>query len=69
MTAQSRMRGTFVITLRPGASNDAAISLSAEFFAPDTCTVPASREPPVTRRRSIARSYPVEVAAPVSRPA
>ena len=39
MIAMSVIRGTLVITLRPGASNAAAISFNAEFFAPTTCTV------------------------------
>jgi hypothetical protein len=52
MMAMSVMRGTFVRTLRPGASRVAAISLSAEFFAPTTATSPARRTPPNTLSRS-----------------
>ena len=48
MIAMSVIRGTFSTTLRPGASNATAISLSAEFFAPPTLTSPASRAPPLT---------------------
>src|SRR4051812_31570968 len=57
ITVQSRIRGTFVTTLRPGARIEAAMSLSAEFFAPETWTVPSRRAPPVTRKRSIGRWY------------
>ena len=52
MIAMSVIRGTLVSTVRPGASSAAAISLSAEFFAPTTVTSPASRAPPSTRIRS-----------------
>ena len=52
MIAMSVIRGTFVITLRPGASSAAAISFSAEFLAPTTCTVPARRASPWTRMTS-----------------
>jgi hypothetical protein len=38
--------------LFPGASNVAAINLSAEFFAPETFTVPERRAPPTTLKRS-----------------
>jgi hypothetical protein len=55
MTAQSRIRGTFRTTLQPGASMAAAISLSAEFLAPETRTEPMRGAPPVTKKRSIAR--------------
>src|SRR4051794_4397325 len=58
ITAQSRIRGTFPTTLRPGARIEAAINFSAEFFAPETWTVPSRRAPPVTRKRSIGRWYP-----------
>ncbi len=40
ITCTSRMSGTFVIVVRPGASNEAAISLSTLFFAPPTNAVP-----------------------------
>ena len=43
---QSWMRGTLSITLRPSARSEAAISFSAEFFAPATRTVPESGCPP-----------------------
>ncbi len=36
ITAMSRMFGTLWTTDRPGASSAAAISFSAEFFAPPT---------------------------------
>ncbi len=54
---QSWMRGTLRSTERPGASRVAAISLRAEFLAPEIRTEPASRAPPVTKRRSISASY------------
>jgi len=38
--------------VRPGASSDAAMSLSAEFFAPAIRTEPERRRPPVTTSRS-----------------
>ena len=53
ITLQSRIRGTLRTTLLPGASNDAAMSLSAEFFAPEMRTAPLKRAPPVTKRRSM----------------
>ena len=53
ITPQSRMRGTLRTTLVPGARSEAAMSLSAEFFAPETWTDPAKRAPPVTNRRSM----------------
>src|SRR5262245_58714995 len=52
MIRMSVIRGTFVMTLSPGASSAAAISLSAEFFAPPTVTSPTSRAPPATRMMS-----------------
>jgi hypothetical protein len=67
ITEQSRIRGTFVTTLRSAARIDAAISLSAEFLAPETWTVPSKRGPPVTRKRSIGRWYPAPGAEPLSR--
>ena len=46
----SSMTGTFRSTVRPlAASSEAAIILSAAFFAPWTKTVPSSRLPPRTR--------------------
>src|SRR5262245_19352562 len=51
------IRGTFRIVVRPGARSAAAMCLSAAFLAPATRTDPVSLAPPVTRRRSIARSY------------
>jgi hypothetical protein len=38
----SAIRGTFVSTVRPSASSEAAISFRAEFFAPETTTEPES---------------------------
>src|SRR5437764_4882749 len=52
MMAMSVIRGTLVTTVRPGASSAAAMSLSAEFFAPTTETSPSRRAPPTTRIRS-----------------
>ena len=52
MIAMSVIRGTLVIAVRPGASSAAAISFSAEFLAPTTCTSPASRASPRTRMTS-----------------
>ena len=42
MTCTSRMSGTFVTTVRPPASIDAAISFMALFLAPPTYAVPRS---------------------------
>src|SRR5690242_11895513 len=52
MIATSRISGTSVIVVVPGASSAAAISLSTLFFAPGTVTSPASRAPPVTTNLS-----------------
>ena len=52
MYSTSAISGRFVIVLFPGASNVAAINLRAEFFAPETFTVPERRAPPATRNRS-----------------
>src|SRR5215210_1702717 len=51
---QSRILGTREIVQRPGASSAPAMSLSAEFLAPEIGTDPARRAPPVTRSRSMA---------------
>ena len=56
MVKQSWIRGTLRSTVRPGASSAAAISLRAEFLAPETTTAPSRRAPPVTRRRSMRAS-------------
>ena len=53
MISVSRMAGTSVRSVVPSASSAAAISLSTLFFAPLTVTSPASRAPPVTRKRSM----------------
>jgi hypothetical protein len=53
---QSWIRGTFASADRPSASSTAAISLSAEFFAPAMGTVPWRLTPPVNRSRSIGTS-------------
>ncbi len=42
MTVTSKMSGTLRIVDRPGANRVAAISFSAEFFAPPTSTAPES---------------------------
>ena len=42
MVSTSAMRGTLDSTVRPSASRQATISLSAEFFAPPALTVPSS---------------------------
>ncbi len=42
MTSTSRMSGTLVMVVRPGASSAAAISFSTLFFAPPTGTLPWS---------------------------
>ena len=42
MMLMSEMSGTLRMTVSPCPSSAAAISLSAEFFAPDTATSPAS---------------------------
>src|SRR3954454_21595593 len=52
MIAMSVIRGTLVRPVLPGASRAAAISFSAEFFAPATVTCPARLAPPCTRMRS-----------------
>jgi cob(I)alamin adenosyltransferase len=49
MIRMSVILGTFESSDRPVASRAAAISLSAEFFAPPTFTSPDSRAPPTTR--------------------
>jgi hypothetical protein len=52
MMSTSRIAGTWLMVLRPGASSAAAMSLSTLFFAPVTRTSPANRAPPITRMRS-----------------
>jgi hypothetical protein len=47
------MSGTFVRTVVPSASSEAAMSFRTLFFAPLTETSPASRAPPETRKRSM----------------
>ena len=46
MTCTSEMLGTLDNVVVPGASRVAAISLSAEFFAPETRTEPDRSCPP-----------------------
>src|SRR5450759_3946919 len=46
--ATSLMSGTLRMVVTPGAKSEAAISLSAEFLAPPTRTLPVSGRPPVT---------------------
>src|SRR6266508_5941684 len=53
MVQQSTIRGTLSMTVRPGASSDAAMSLSAEFLAPPMGIAPNSGPPPVTISRSM----------------
>ena len=52
MISTSRIAGTSLIVVRPGASNDAAINFSTLFFAPLTVTSPTSLRPPTTLIRS-----------------
>ena len=52
ISGTSRISGQLEITVVPSASSAAAISFSTLFLAPATSTVPASRAPPVTRKRS-----------------
>ena len=47
------MLGTLVSVVTPGAMMVAAMSLSAEFFAPSTLTVPVTLWPPSTRMTSM----------------
>ncbi len=54
MMSTSRMPGTAVIVVRPGARSAAAISLSTLFLAPVMKTSPASLVLPATLIRSIA---------------
>ena len=56
MTWTSEMLGTFSSVVAPGASRVAAMSLSAEFLAPETATVPLMRWPPSTRM--ISKRFP-----------
>lgn len=63
MIAISVIRGTFVSTVRPVANSAAAISFSAEFFAPTTETSPASRAPPATLMMSTAAIVGISVSA------
>ena len=49
MTSTSRMSGTLVIVVVPGASSEAAISLSTLFFAPPPARCELARE--ALRRR------------------
>ena len=46
MIVTSSIFGTLVIVVVPGASNDAAINLRTEFFAPTTGMAPTKRWPP-----------------------
>ena len=56
MRPTSLMRGILLSVTRPGTMSDAAISLSAEFFAPLMRTVPVRGVAPSGRRTS--RSHP-----------
>lgn len=47
------MAGRFVIFDLPTASREAAINFKAEFFAPETFTVPTNLAPPTTLNLSI----------------
>src|SRR5687767_2366888 len=58
------MRGMLRSTERPGASREAAMSLSAEFLAPEIPTDPARRAPPVTKRRSMRGIVPARPPRP-----
>src|SRR3954462_8180492 len=57
MISTSRMSGTSSSVVRPGASNAAAISFSALFFAPVIRTRPRSADPPVTSKQSTRSPY------------
>ncbi len=63
MISTSRMSGTLLIRLVPGARRVAAMSFSTEFFAPVRRTSPVSGLPPVTRKTSTGASYE-QAAAP-----
>ena len=65
---QSTIRGTRSSVVRPEARSDAAMSLSAEFFAPEIGTVPERRCPPSMRSLSAMRGvlYPGRIAARTS---
>ena len=58
MTSTSAMSGTFVMRETPGASSAAAMSLSAEFFAPSTRTSPDRGRPPRTMMDSMRDRIP-----------
>ncbi|CAB4782577.1 unannotated protein [freshwater metagenome] len=49
MIAISAISGTLRIVVLPVAKSAAAISLRAEFFAPETFTSPCRRAPPTMR--------------------
>jgi hypothetical protein len=53
MYSTSAMAGRLVIFDLPTASKEAAINFSAEFFAPETFTVPTNLAPPTTLNLSI----------------
>ncbi len=57
----SDMRGTLRSTDSPEPSSDAAMSLSAEFFAPDTVTSPARTPLPCTMMTSSATASPLSL--------
>ncbi len=56
MVCTSSMSGTLCSTLVPDPSSEAAISLRAEFLAPETATCPTRRRPPRTSRRGSSTS-------------
>src|SRR5207302_4448765 len=62
----SAIRGTFVSAVRPWASSEAAMSLRAEFFAPETTTEPESWWPPSTYNDPMKRRF-YSCAAPAPR--
>src|SRR3984885_11331971 len=67
MVSTSEMRGTLESTLQPSARRQAAISLSAEFFAPPALTVPWSG--PLGRTTISSTNPSIAAGGGVARPA
>src|SRR3954469_884870 len=59
MVSTSAIRGTLVRTYSPSASTVAAISLRAEFLAPETRMAPSSGGPAHTKKQSLVPPPPV----------
>jgi hypothetical protein len=68
ISGTSRISGQFEITVVPSASNAAAMSFRTLFLAPATRTLPESRAPPVTRKRSTVGTLTGQSAGPVRQP-